>query len=250
MGRSRRRRTTEILDAGLGSGVRERQDAKCGRNARFGHRSGRNSASRIHLPTHIPLAPHPCFRTIPLDRVIIEGLSRSTTDGFFEIRSATTGNDRPDRRRARDAHPADVLACFREHTGDHRGYGLRDDSAEHDGCGERSPDHHVHLRVRAAHAGAGFTELVPAEHRVRVPVHVRDGPLRCAGNRLAEAHNPGIASQAGLLTFTAFGALTMYSFLSRRDFSAWGSFLFVGLIVLILTSVLNMFFGSAAGYTD
>jgi FtsH-binding integral membrane protein len=66
---------------------------------------------------------------------------------------------------------------------------------------------------------------------------------------MAEQHNPGIASQAGLLTFTAFGALTMYSFLSRRDFSAWGSFLFVGLIVLILTSVLNMFFGSAAGYT-
>jgi FtsH-binding integral membrane protein len=66
---------------------------------------------------------------------------------------------------------------------------------------------------------------------------------------MAEAHNPGIASQAGLLTFTAFGALTMYSFLSRRDFSAWGGFLFVGLIVLIVTSVLNMFFGSASGYT-
>ena len=66
---------------------------------------------------------------------------------------------------------------------------------------------------------------------------------------MAEAQSPGIASQAGLLTFTAFGALTMYSFLSRRDFSAWGSFLFVGLIVLIVTSVLNMFVGSAAGYT-
>jgi modulator of FtsH protease len=65
----------------------------------------------------------------------------------------------------------------------------------------------------------------------------------------AETQSPGIASQAGLLTFTAFGALTMYAFLSRRDFSAWGSFLFVGLIVLILTSVLNLFFGSASGYT-
>jgi FtsH-binding integral membrane protein len=65
----------------------------------------------------------------------------------------------------------------------------------------------------------------------------------------AEQHSPGITSQAGLLTFTAFGALTMYSFLSRRDFSAWGSFLFVGLIVLIVTSLLNAFFGSAAGYT-
>jgi FtsH-binding integral membrane protein len=65
----------------------------------------------------------------------------------------------------------------------------------------------------------------------------------------AEQQTPGIAAQAGLLTFTAFGALTFYSFVSRRDFSAWGSFLFVGLIVLILASILNRFFGTAAGYT-
>jgi FtsH-binding integral membrane protein len=66
---------------------------------------------------------------------------------------------------------------------------------------------------------------------------------------LAEAHSPGIASQAGLLTFAAFGTLTMYSFLSRRDFSAWGSFLAVGVVVLLVTMLLNMFFGSAGGYT-
>lgn len=66
---------------------------------------------------------------------------------------------------------------------------------------------------------------------------------------MAEQASPGIASQAGLLTFTAFGALTSYAFISRRDFSAWKSFLFVGLIVLILTMVLNSFFGSAAGFT-
>ena len=48
----------------------------------------------------------------------------------------------------------------------------------------------------------------------------------------AEQHSPGISSQAGLLTFTAFGTLTMYSFLSRRDFSAWRGFLVVGLVVL------------------
>jgi FtsH-binding integral membrane protein len=66
---------------------------------------------------------------------------------------------------------------------------------------------------------------------------------------LAEQHSPGIASQAGLLTFTAFGALTMYAFLSRRDFSAWGGFLMVGVVVLFVTMLIMMFTHSAAGYT-
>jgi modulator of FtsH protease len=66
---------------------------------------------------------------------------------------------------------------------------------------------------------------------------------------MLERQSPGIASQAGLMTFTAFGALTFYAFVSRRDFSAWKSFLFVGLIVLFLTMILNSFFGSAAGFT-
>lgn len=66
---------------------------------------------------------------------------------------------------------------------------------------------------------------------------------------LAEAHSPGIASQAGLLTFTAFGALTTYAFLSRRDFSAWGGFLMVGVVVLFVTILITMFTHSTAGYT-
>ncbi len=66
---------------------------------------------------------------------------------------------------------------------------------------------------------------------------------------LVEQQSPGITSQAGLLTFTAFGALTFYSFVSRRDFSAWGGFLFTGLIVLVVTSFLMYFTGSTAGYT-
>ena len=48
--------------------------------------------------------------------------------------------------------------------------------------------------------------------------------------------------QAGILTLSTFGVLTLYAWISRRDFSAWGSFLVVGLWVLIGTSVLNMFF--------
>lgn len=54
--------------------------------------------------------------------------------------------------------------------------------------------------------------------------------------------NPGLIAQAGLLTGSAFGVLTLYAFASRRDFSAWGSFFTVGLWVLIATSLLNLFF--------
>jgi modulator of FtsH protease len=53
---------------------------------------------------------------------------------------------------------------------------------------------------------------------------------------------PGVVGQAALLTGTTFGALTLYAFLSKKDFSAWGGFFIVGLWVLIATSLLNLFF--------
>jgi FtsH-binding integral membrane protein len=53
---------------------------------------------------------------------------------------------------------------------------------------------------------------------------------------------PGVIGQAAVLTIGAFGILTLYAFVSRRDFSAWGSFLMVGLWVLIGTMFLNFFF--------
>jgi FtsH-binding integral membrane protein len=53
---------------------------------------------------------------------------------------------------------------------------------------------------------------------------------------------PGLIGQAAVLTIGAFGILTMYAFVSRRDFSAWGGFLIVGLWVLIGTMFLNFFF--------
>jgi FtsH-binding integral membrane protein len=57
---------------------------------------------------------------------------------------------------------------------------------------------------------------------------------------------PGLIGQAAVLTIGAFGVLTLYAFVSRRDFSAWGSFLIVGLWVLIGTMLLNLFFQNAA----
>lgn len=59
---------------------------------------------------------------------------------------------------------------------------------------------------------------------------------------LAERNQPGVVLQAGLLTLSTFAILTGYAFVSRRDFSAWGSFLITGLWVLIATSLLNLFF--------
>jgi len=56
---------------------------------------------------------------------------------------------------------------------------------------------------------------------------------------------PGVIGQAALLTGSAFGALTCYAWVSRRDFSAWGSFFTIGLVVLIVASLLNLFFHSA-----
>ena len=57
---------------------------------------------------------------------------------------------------------------------------------------------------------------------------------------------PGLITQAALLTIGAFGILTAYAFVSRRDFSAWGSFFMVGLFVLIGVSLLNLFFKNPA----
>ena len=59
---------------------------------------------------------------------------------------------------------------------------------------------------------------------------------------LYERMQPGVLSQAGLLTLTTFGVLSLYAVFSRRDFSAWGGFFMIGLWVLIATSLLNMFF--------
>jgi len=66
------------------------------------------------------------------------------------------------------------------------------------------------------------------------------------GMYLAERAVPGVVLQAGALTFAAFGALSLYAVFSRRDFSAWGAFFFVGLIVLLVASLLNFFFQSVA----
>jgi FtsH-binding integral membrane protein len=63
----------------------------------------------------------------------------------------------------------------------------------------------------------------------------------------ANLRSPGVVTEAAALTFAAFAVLTLYAVFSRRDFSAWGGFFMVGLVVLIVASLLNAFIGSAAG---
>lgn len=61
-----------------------------------------------------------------------------------------------------------------------------------------------------------------------------------------ERTQPGAIGQAAFLTGSSFAVLTLYAWVSRRDFSAWGSFFIVGLWVLIAAMVINFFMHSAA----
>ena len=53
-------------------------------------------------------------------------------------------------------------------------------------------------------------------------------------------------ARAFFITAGAFGGLSLYGYTTRRDLSAFGSFLVMGLIGLILASVVNIFLASSA----
>ncbi|TKB07655.1 Bax inhibitor-1/YccA family protein [Desulforhopalus sp. IMCC35007] len=48
------------------------------------------------------------------------------------------------------------------------------------------------------------------------------------------------------ITAGMFGAMAVYGLVTKRDLSAWGSFLFMGLIGIIIASVVNIFLQSSA----
>ncbi|ANE36574.1 BAX inhibitor (BI)-1 like protein (UPF0005 domain) [Campylobacter iguaniorum] len=54
-----------------------------------------------------------------------------------------------------------------------------------------------------------------------------------------------IITQAFLMTTVAFGGLTVFAFNTKKDFSAMGKMLFITLIVVVVASLLNLFFHSA-----
>lgn len=64
---------------------------------------------------------------------------------------------------------------------------------------------------------------------------------------IANARTPGVVGQAAVLTLGTFAVLSLYAVFSRRDFSAWGSFFTIGLVVLLIAMLINAFVPSAAG---
>ena len=53
-------------------------------------------------------------------------------------------------------------------------------------------------------------------------------------------------AQTFFVSAASFGAMSLWGYTTKRDISAWGSFLFMGLIGLILAMIVNIFLGSAA----
>ena len=48
------------------------------------------------------------------------------------------------------------------------------------------------------------------------------------------------------ITAGTFGAMSLYGYTTKRDLSGWGSFLFMGLIGVIIASIVNLFLASSA----
>ena len=48
------------------------------------------------------------------------------------------------------------------------------------------------------------------------------------------------------ITSGVFGAMSLYGYTTKRDLTGWGSFLFMGLIGVIIASVVNIFLASSA----
>jgi uncharacterized protein len=48
------------------------------------------------------------------------------------------------------------------------------------------------------------------------------------------------------ITAASFGALSLYGYTTQKDLSGWGSFLFMGLIGIIIAIIVNLFLGSPA----
>lgn len=52
-----------------------------------------------------------------------------------------------------------------------------------------------------------------------------------------------------LITAATFGALSIYGYTTKKDLTAWGGFLFMGVIGIVIASIVNMFMNShAMGY--
>ena len=86
----------------------------------------------------------------------------------------------------------------------------------------------------------------------------RAGAMAAAGMFLAYAFLNGLTLSIIFLVYTSgslastffitagtFGAMSVFGAVTKRDLSSWGSFLFMGLIGVVLASVVNIFIGSS-----
>ncbi|VAX23297.1 Inner membrane protein YbhL [hydrothermal vent metagenome] len=59
-------------------------------------------------------------------------------------------------------------------------------------------------------------------------------------------YTSGSITSAFLVTAGTFAAMSFYGYTTKKDLTSWGSFLFMGLIGIIIASVVNMFLASTA----
>jgi uncharacterized protein len=63
---------------------------------------------------------------------------------------------------------------------------------------------------------------------------------------LGMVYTHGSIARVFLITAVAFGSLSLYGYTTKRDLTGMGSFLFMGLIGLIVASLVNIFLASSA----
>jgi FtsH-binding integral membrane protein len=59
------------------------------------------------------------------------------------------------------------------------------------------------------------------------------------------AYSVGSVAQAFIACTCMFGAMSLYGLYTKRDLAGWGSFLFMGLIGIIVASIINIFMQSS-----
>lgn len=63
---------------------------------------------------------------------------------------------------------------------------------------------------------------------------------------VALAYTASSITSTFVITGGMFGAMSIYGYVTKKDLTSWGSFLFMGLIGIVIASVVNIFVGSSA----
>lgn len=59
-------------------------------------------------------------------------------------------------------------------------------------------------------------------------------------------YTAGSIASTFVVTAGMFGAMSIYGYATKKDLTSWGSFLFMGLIGVVIASIVNIFVGSSA----